>query len=384
MTTVSIDSTQTDLESSSSILSSSCESLIERVEELAEKIFSQVQETEFDFQSVYFENVIYLVQTKKGAERLLLEPLGELYGKGTFFRVEKYRDLLTDKRWAVRIGRDSSISQMEKYLKRSYERMNELALGSDGEERVALKAYLGTSHPTIGRVSYLVMEPCEGGELWEWVASGEGLKIPIFNRLQVARKVVAAVAFWHRKNFSPGDVKLENFLRKKDFWDSEVVLVDLDGVIDPEKELERKDIYSFERIITPDYLLDEDEDANVLAIDEGNRKQVSEIRKARDVFATMITFLQICFLIPDVEWQIVRLGKGEMKQLNVKSKLKEQFDALLADRLSQFQTQKLKKVCKEALLENWESRPSIESLLTAVDEELAFQSSFATSNQTLK
>jgi calcium-dependent protein kinase len=93
----------------------------------------------------------------------------------------------------------------------------------------------GLDHPHIVRLydvheeknkMYLVMEYCEGGELFDRLFQQEGGKFTECKAAQLVQKMLASIHFMHTRNICHRDLKLENFIFEDQTVDSQLKLID--------------------------------------------------------------------------------------------------------------------------------------------------------------
>lgn len=93
----------------------------------------------------------------------------------------------------------------------------------------------GLDHPHIVRLydvheeknkMYLVMEYCEGGELFDRLFQQEGGKFTERKAAQLVQKMLASIHFMHTRNICHRDLKLENFIFEDQTADSQLKLID--------------------------------------------------------------------------------------------------------------------------------------------------------------
>jgi len=139
-----------------------------------------------------------------------------MLGKGTFVEVIAIRSRLNRRKYALKSFSKPAMSEEEHGLL-----VNELQI------------YIGLDHPHIARLEavydtdeevYLVMECCEGGELYERLnACGR------YEEKQAAlttRDILRALGYIHARGISHRDLKLENLLYESSCPDAPLKLID--------------------------------------------------------------------------------------------------------------------------------------------------------------
>ena len=93
----------------------------------------------------------------------------------------------------------------------------------------------GLDHPHIVRLydvfeekskMYLIMEFCQGGELFDRLFQQEGGKFTEKKAAQLVEKMLESIHFMHGKNICHRDLKLENFIFEDASPDSDLKLID--------------------------------------------------------------------------------------------------------------------------------------------------------------